>query len=112
VIEELKEHNYVASQKLELIKTPEHARDAKRNTLGGGTSSPRNTSDNLLNDLTQAETYSAVSPVTNVGVAVPASALPVAKALRYNFRGNRLPKPTMLLYEQDMFYSGCHQLVP
>jgi hypothetical protein len=80
----LKEQNYVVSQTLDLIKTPEHARGAKRNTLGGGTSSPRNTNQNLLDDLTQAETYSAVSPVTNAGVAAPAPALPVSKAFRYN----------------------------
>jgi hypothetical protein len=97
-IEELKEHNYVASQKLELIKTSEHARGVKRKTLGDGTASPRNTSENLLDDLTQAETDSAVSPVTNAGVATdgvtvataPASTLPVAKALRYNSQGKQI----------------------
>jgi hypothetical protein len=66
-IEELKEHNYVASQKLELIKAPEHARGTKRKTLGYGTSSPRNISDNLIDALAQAETDSTVSPVTNAG---------------------------------------------
>jgi hypothetical protein len=89
-IEELKEHNYVVSQKLELIKTPEHARGVKRKTLGDGTTSPRNTSDNLLDDLAQAEIDSAVSPLTNTGVAATASALPVAKALHYNSQGKEI----------------------
>jgi hypothetical protein len=40
-IEELKEYNYVETQKLELIKAPKHARGAKRKTLA----SPRNTSE-------------------------------------------------------------------
>jgi hypothetical protein len=88
--EELKEHNYVASQKLELIKTPKHARGVKHKTFGDGTASPRNTSKNLLDDLAQAETDSAVSPVTNAGVAAPASALPVAKALSYSSQGKHI----------------------
>jgi hypothetical protein len=108
----LKEQNYVASQKLELIKTPEHARGAKRNTLGGGTSSPRNTNQNLLDDLTQAETDSAVSPVTHVGMVVPASALPVAKALRYNSQGKQIAEANNVALRAEMFCSGCRQLVP
>jgi hypothetical protein len=89
-IEELKEHNYMASQKLELIKTPEHARGVKRKTLGDGTASPRNTSENLLDDLAQDETYSAVSPATSTGVAAPVSTLSVAKALHYNSQGKQI----------------------
>jgi hypothetical protein len=86
----LKEHNYVASQKLELIKTPEHARGAKRKTIGDGTASPRNTSENILDDLAQAETDIAVTPVKNADVAAPASAFPIAKALHYNSQGNHI----------------------
>jgi hypothetical protein len=90
-IEELKETNYVASQKLELIKTPEHAKVAKRKTLGDGTASTRNTSENLLDDLAQAKTDSAVSPVTNAGVvAPPVSTLPVAKDLHYNSQARQI----------------------
>jgi hypothetical protein len=89
-IDEFEEQNYVASQKLEMIKTPEHARCAKRKTIGDGTVSPRNTSENLLDDLTQAETDSAFSPVTNTGVVAPASALLVAKGLSYNSRGKHI----------------------
>jgi hypothetical protein len=89
-IEELKEHNFVASKKLELIKNPEHAGGAKRKTLGDGTASPRNTNGNLLDDLAQAETDIAVSSVTNAGMVVPASALPVAKDLRYNSQGKQI----------------------
>jgi hypothetical protein len=83
----------VASQKLELIKTPEHARGAKRNTLGDGTDSPRNTSENLLDDLARAETDSAVLPVTIAGVAAPESTLPIAKALLYNSQGKQIAEP-------------------
>jgi hypothetical protein len=88
----LKEHNYVASQKLELIKPPEYERGSKRKTVGYGTASPRNTSENLLDDLAQAETDSAVSLVTNTVVAAPVSDLPVAKALRYNSQGTQIAK--------------------
>jgi hypothetical protein len=111
-IEELKEHNnYVASQKLELIKTPEHARVVKHNTFGDGTASPRNTSENLLNDLAQAEKDSAISPVTNAGVVVTASALPIAKALRYNSQGKQIAEANTVALRARDVCSGCRQLV-
>jgi hypothetical protein len=44
----LKEHNYVAIQTLELVKTPEHARGAMYKTIGDNTVKPRNTRENLL----------------------------------------------------------------